>query len=189
MSLMEGDKDKLFKFYDDLKRWNNELIADIDKFKSHGEHTVDVDSRMESELDIAKRAKQEIFGRRSSFRFKRLKAHPRMLESMIDIGSKYSNYALEAGEAWKYPDSQRLRDADPALFRIREDIEGDIRDGLYSMSDLRPLSCEYKKRYGEHSNFISDRSFQWITFIGGILAGVLGAILTAVVLKNLGIKD
>lgn len=186
---MEGDRDKLFKLYDDLKRWNDGLITDINKFKSHGEHTVDVDSRMNSELDIARRAKQEVFSRWKTFRFKHLRAHPKMLESMIDIGGEYSSYALEAGKAWKYPDSQHLREADPALFRIREDIESGIRDGLYSMSDLRSLAHEYKRRYGEHINFISDRSFQWVTFIGGIIAGVLGAILAAVILKHLGIKD
>lgn len=185
---MEGDKDELFKLYDDFKRWNDEIISDINKFKLHGEHTVDVDCRMDSELKIATRASEEVFSLWKSFRFKHLKAHPRMLESMIDIGGEYSNYSLEAGRAWKFPDSQHLREADPVLFRTREDIEGSIRDSLHSMSDIRLLAREYKKRYGEHDNLISDRSFQWITFVGGIVAGVFAAVLTAVVSKHLGIK-
>jgi hypothetical protein len=185
---MEGTKQDLFKRFNDLKRWNNEILLGIKKFQSLGEHTVDVDMRMRAETKIAKRAKQEVFTRWKTFRFKCLKAHPRMLQSMMDLGNEYSYYSREASEAWKFPDSQHIRDEDPVIFKKREDIEGGIRDNLISMVELRPLSKEYTKRYGAHDNMVSDRAFRWITFIGGIVTGALAAIAAGIILNRLGIK-
>lgn len=185
---MEGTKQDLFKRYDDLRRWNKEILSDIKKFQSLGEHTVDVDMRMRAEVKIAKRAKQEVFTFWKTFRFKQLKAHPKTLESMVDLGNEYAYYAKEASDAWKFPDSQHVRQEDPTLFRKREDIEGDIRDGLISMTELRPLSKEYIKRYGQHENIISDRAFKWITFIGGMVTGAVAAIVAGIFLNFLGIE-
>ncbi len=111
-----------------------------------------------------------------------------MIGSMVDLGSEYAHYAREASEAWKFPDSQHVRDQDPELFRKREDIEGDIRDGLISLVELRPLAKEYVKRYGEHENLVSERTFKWITFVGGLVTGAVAAIVAGVVLNSLGIK-
>lgn len=185
---MEGTKQDLFKRFNDLKHWNKEILVDIKKFQTLGEHTVDVDMRMRAEIKIAKRAKQEVFTPWKIFRFKRLKAHPKMLELMVDLGDEYSYYAEEAGKAWKFPDSQHIRDEDPVLFRKREDIERDIRDSLIGMAELRPLSKEYTKRYGIHENIVSDRAFQWITFIGGTITGALATIIAGIILNSLGIK-
>lgn len=185
---MEGTKRDLFKRFDDLRHWNSEIIADIKRFQSLGEHTVDVDMRMRAEMKLAERAKQEVFTLWKVFRFKLLKAHPRMLESMMDLGDSYSYYAREASEAWKFPDSQHVRKEDPVLFRKREDIEGDIRDGLIGLVELRPLTKEYKKRYGEHENIFSDRAFKWITFIGGIGTGTIATIVAAIIVSLMGIK-
>lgn len=185
---MEGTKQDLFKRFDDLKRWNSEILVDIKNFQTLGDHTVDVDIRMQAEAKIANRAKQEVFTPWKIFRFKQLRAHPKMLESMVDLGNEYSYYAREAGEAWKFPDSQHVRDEDPVLFRKRENIESNIRDGLISLVELRPLSKEYVKRYGEHENIVSDRTFQWITFIGGVVTGAVASIAAGVFLNLLGIK-
>jgi|GEM_PF-2178188 len=185
---MEGTKQDLFKRFDDLKRWNNEILADIKKFQALGEHTVDVDMRMRAEVKIAKRARQEVFTLWKIFRFKHLKAHPRMINSMTDIGNEYAHYEREASRAWKFLDSQHVRDQDPELFRKREDIEGDIRDGLISLVELRPLADEYVKRYGEHENLVSERAFKWITFIGGFFSGALAAVAAGIILNSLGIK-
>ena len=185
---MEGTKQDLFKRFNDLRRWNKEILVDIKKFQSLGVHTVDVDMRMRAEIKLAKRARQELFSPWKVFRFKLLKAHPRMLELMIDIGDSYSYYAREANEAWKFPDSQHIRKEDPVLFRKREDIEGDIRDGLISLVELRPLAKEYRKRYGEHENIFSDRAFKWITFIGGIGTGAIATIAASIIVSLMGIK-
>lgn len=185
---MEGTKQDLFKRFDNFKHWNKEILEDVKKFQSLGEHTDDVDMRMRGGVKVAKRAKQEIFTPWKVFRFKILKAHPRMLESMIDIGNEYAYYAREAGQAWKFPDSQHIRDENPDLFRKREDIEGSIRDSLISLAELRPLSKEYKKRYGEHENIFSDRTFKWITFLGGIGTGIVATVAAGIILNYIGIK-
>lgn len=185
---MEGTKQDLLKRFDDFRRWNKEVLDDIKKFQSLGAHTEDVDMRMRAEVKIAKRAKQEVFGPWKVFRFKILKAHPRMLSSMENIGDEYSYYAKESGQAWKFPDSQHLRDEDPALFRKREDIEGSVRDGLISLTELGSLSKEYRKRYGEHDYIFSDRAFKWFTFIGGIATGITTTVVAGIVLYSMGIK-
>ena len=185
---MEGTRQDLFRRFSDLRRWNKEILRDIKKFQSLGAHTEDVDMRMRAEVKIAKRAKQEIFTLSRVFRFRILKAHPRMLGSMEDIGREYSYYAQEASQAWKFPDSQHVRDEDPILFRKREHIEGGIRDGLISLTELSSLSQEYRKRYGEHEHIFSDRVFQWTTFIGGIVTGAVPTIIAALVLYYAGIR-
>lgn len=113
---MEGTKQDLFKRFDDFRRWNEEVLDDIKIFQSLGAHTDDVDMCMKAEVKIAKRAKQELFTPWRVFRFKILKAHPRMLSSMEDIGGEYSYYAKEAAQAWKSSDSQHVRGKDPALY-------------------------------------------------------------------------
>lgn len=183
---MEGTKQDIFQRFDDFKQWNKEISADIKRFQSLGRHTEDVDMLMRAEMKIAKRADQEVFTSWKTLRFKCLRAHPRTLELMIDLGSEYSYYAREAGQAWKYPKSQHVRDEDPDLFRKREDIEGSIRDGLISLVELRPLAKEYRKRYGEHENILSDRTFKWITFIGGIGTGAVATVIAGIVLKLIG---
>ncbi len=185
---MEGTKQDLFKRFDDFRRWNKEVLDDIKKFQSLGAHTDDVDMRMKAEVKIAKRAKQELFTPWKVFRFKMLKAHPRMLSSMEDIGGEYSYYAKEAGQAWKFPNSQHVRDEDPALFRKREDIEGSVRDGLISLTELSPLSKEYRKRYGEHEYIFTERAFKWMTFFGGIGTGVVATVAAAIITNYLGFK-
>lgn len=185
---MEGTKQDFFKRLNDYRRWNRGIMKDIRKFQSLGGHTVDVDMRMRAEVKLAKRARQEIFTPWKVFRFKILKAHPRMLEAMIDIGNEYDYYAREAGQAWKFPDSQHVRDENPDLFRKREDIEGDIRDSLIGLTELRPLSKEYRKRYGEHENIFTDRTFKWITFLGGIGTGIVATVAAGIILNHMGIK-
>ena len=58
---MEGTKQDLFKRFDNFKHWNKEILEDVKKFQSLGEHTDDVDMRMRGGVKVAKRAKQEIF--------------------------------------------------------------------------------------------------------------------------------
>jgi hypothetical protein len=167
---MKETKRDLFNIFDNLRRWNDEILKDIEDFQSLGSHTDDVDTLMHEEAKLAKRAKQEIFKWSKVLRFKMLRAHPKMLSSMKEIGDGYFDCEKRSGISWKYPDSQQIRGIDPELFEKREIIEAHIRDNLIEMwSDLGNLAEEYRNRYGEHEYIVSERTLKWIKLIGGMI--------------------
>lgn len=171
----------LIKEFKKLQNLNKELIQEIKQFRSLGRHTPDVDMCMEGNLRLARRAKQDIFTCWNIFRFKWRRAHPRMLQGMEDIGGEYEEYYTRESKVRKYPDSKHIRDIDCHLFYKREEIEGSIRSSLDTLAELRYIAQEYRRRYGEHEYFLSDRSFKWITFILGVVSGwAIGAVATAV---------
>ena len=186
---MEQTKKEMIKLLYYLKSLNKDMVRQIEKFRALGKHTVDVDMRMNKSERLAKRAQDEIFGSWKMLRFAIGRAHPRMLHSMKDIGREYSGHALDAGQAWKYPGSQHVRDETPELFREREVLEGDIRDDLYTLDQLAAMASEYEKRYGAHPHLISDRAFKWVQFVGGLVIGAGLTLLGQWVASLLGIDQ
>jgi hypothetical protein len=112
-----------------------------------------------------------------------------MIKNMEAIGSEMSGHFLECGQAWKFPDSQHIREKDPDLFKKREILEGMIRDNLFTLKDMREIAQEYKKRYGAHEHLISDRGFSWLQVIVGFVLGVASSLLVLFVSQTLGWKE
>jgi hypothetical protein len=182
-------KKKLFKEFESLKACNTQMLTQIQDFRKLGEHTVDVDIRMQKSESLGKRAKEDVFTVRKMWRFKRIRAHPLMIKNMEAIGSEMSGHFLECGQAWKFPDSQHIREKDPDLFKKREILEGMIRDNLFTLKDMREIAQEYKKRYGAHEHLISDRGFSWLQVIVGFVLGVASSLLVLFVSQTLGWKE
>ncbi len=182
-------KKELFEELDSLKKWNNQMLRQIQEFRKLGEHTVDVDMRMRRTEGLAKRAKEDVFTTWKMWRFKRKRAHPLMIKNMQTIGSEMSGHVLECGQAWKFPDSQHIREENPDLFRKREKIEGGIRDNLYTLMEMRGIAQEYKSRYGAHKHLISDRGFSWLQVLVGFVLGVTSSLLVLFISQILGWKQ
>ncbi|MFZ2125315.1 MAG: hypothetical protein WA087_00945 [Candidatus Saccharimonadales bacterium] len=182
-------KKELFEELDSLKKWNKQMLRQIQDFRKLGEHTVDVDMRMRRTEGLAKRAKEDVFSTWKMWRFKRRRAHPLMIKNMQTIGSEMSGHVLECGQAWKFPDSNHIREVNPDLFRKREIIEGGIRDNLYTLMEMRGISQEYKSRYGTHKHLISDRSFKWVQVLVGFVLGVASSLLVLFIALKLGLKQ
>lgn len=182
-------KKELFNELGSLKKWNKQILRQVKDFRQLGEHTVDVDMRMQKTESLAKRAKEDVFTTWKMWRFKRKRAHPFMLNNMKTIGKEMSEHFLECGQAWKFPDSQHIREKDPDLFRKREIIEGHIRDNLFALKDMRGVAQEYESRYGSHEHLVSDRSFKWVQVIVGFLLGVVSSLLILLIANKLGLKQ
>lgn len=174
---MEESKKEIIALLRYLKELNCEMLRQIEVFRDLGSHTVDVDMRINKSERLANRAKEEIFGRWTMYRFRIGRPHPRMLSSMQNIGKQFSGHFLDAGQAWKYPDSQRIRDIDPDLFHRREVIEADIRDDLLTLDQLARIAAEYEQRYGAHTYLMSERAVKWLQFFGGLALGVVTTLL------------
>ena len=182
-------KKELFKELESLRIWNSQMLGQIQDFRKFGQHTVDVDMRMQKTEALAKRANEEVFTLWKMWRFKRMRAHPRMLQSMQVIGREISKHVLECDKAWKYPDSQHIREANPDLFRQREIIEAKIRDNLYTLMEMRGIAQEYENRYESHVHMISDRNIKWLqVFVGFVLGGV-SSLLVIYIANKLGLKQ
>jgi len=182
-------KKELFKELDSLKKWNEQILHQVQDFRNLGEHTVDVDMRMRKTESLAKRAEEEVFTVWKMWRFKRRRAHPFMLKNMQTLGKEMSGHFLECGQAWKFPDSQHVRDVSPDLFRKREIIEGYIRDNLFTLKDMRGIAQEYESRYGSHEHLISDRSFKWVQVLVGFVLGVASSLIVLFIAHKLGLKQ
>lgn len=182
-------KKELVKELDSLKKWNKQMLQQIQDFHKLGEHTVDVDMRMQRTESLAKRAKEDVFTVWKIWRFKRERAHPLMLKSMQIIGKEISGHFLECGQAWKYPDSQRIREENPALFRRREIIEGRIRSNLFTLKDMRAIAQEYESRYGAHEHLTSERAFKRVQVLVGFILGVASSLLVLFISQVLGWKQ
>lgn len=182
-------KKELFEELDSLKQLNSQIIGQIRDFYQLGEHTVDVDMRMRKTESLAKRAKEDVFTAWKVWRFKRKRAHPLMLKSMRTIGKEMSGHVLECSKAWKFPDSQHIREKDPVLFRKREVIEGKIRDNLYALMEMRGIAHEYENRFGTYENLISDRSFKWVQVLVGFVLGITSSLLVLFIASKLGLKQ
>ena len=182
-------KKELFEELDSLKEWNNQMLQQVQDFRKLGEHTVDVDMRMRKTESLAKRANEDVFTVWKIWRFKRKRAHPLMIKNMQTLGKEMSEHFLECGQAWKFPDSQRIREEDPDLFRKREIIEGHIRDNLFTLKDMRGIAQEYESRYGSHEHLISDRGFSWLQVLTGFVLGVVSSLLVLFISHILGWKE
>lgn len=182
-------KKELFGELDSLKKWNKQILRQIKDFRQLGKHTVDVDMRMQKTESLAKRAKEDVFTMWKMWRFKRKKAHPLMLKSMQAIGKEMSGHVLECGKAWKFPDSQHIREQEPDLFRKREIIEGHIRDNLYALMEMRGIAQEYESRYNSHEHLISDRGFKWVQVALGFALGLTSSLLVLFIAHILGWKQ
>lgn len=182
-------KKELFDELDSLKKWNKQILQQIQDFRKLGEHTVDVDMRMRKTESLAKRAKEEVFTVWKMWRFKMKRAHPLMIKSMQAIGKEMSGHFLDCRQAWKFPDSQHIREESPELFRKREIIEGHISDNLFTLKDMNGIAYEYKSRYGVHKHIVSDRSFSWLQVIVGFILGVVSSLLVLLISDILGWKQ
>lgn len=182
-------KKELFEELDTLKKWCHQVLKQINDFRQLGEHTVDVDMRMQRTESLAKRANEDVFTVWKMWRFKRKRAHPLMIKNMKTIGKELSEHFLECGQAWKFPDSHHIRDKDPELFRKREIIEGHIRDNIFALKDMRGIAQEYESRYGSHEHLLSDRAFKWTQAIAGFLLGVTSSLLVLFISHLLGWKQ
>ncbi len=182
-------KKELLKELDSLKKWNEQMLCQVQDFRKLGKHTVDVDMRMLRTEGLAKRAKEDVFTVRKMWRFKRKRAHPVMIKNMQTIGKEMSEHFLECGQAWKFPDSQRIREEKPDLFHKREDIESHIRNNLFTLKDMRGIAQEYESRYGSQEHLISDRSFKWVQVLVGFVLGVTSSLLVSPISHLLGWKQ
>ncbi|MBH1956462.1 hypothetical protein I8H84_02685 [Candidatus Saccharibacteria bacterium] len=182
-------KKELFDELSSLKKWNKQILQQVQDFRKLGEHTVDVDIRMQKTESLAKRAKEDVFTVWKMWRFKRKRAHPLVLKSMQIIGKEMSGHFLDCGQAWKYPDSQRIREEHPELFRKREVIEGHIRDNLFTLKDMRGIAQEHESRYGSHEYLTSDRAFKWVQVFVGFILGVASSLLVLLISQILGWKQ
>ena len=182
-------KKELFKELDSLKKSNEQMLRQIQDFRKLGEHTVDVDMRMLRTEGLAKRAKEDVFSAWNMWRFKRKRARPLMIKNMQTLGGEMSKHFLECGQAWKFPDSQHIRDKKFDLFHKREIIEGHIRDNLFTLKDMRGIAQEYESRYGSQEHLISDRSFKWVQIFVGFVFGVSSSLLVLFISQILGWKE
>ncbi len=182
-------KKELFEELDTLKKRSDQMLGQIKDFRQLGEHTVDVDMRMQKTESLAKRANEDIFTHLKMWRFKRKRAHPLMIKNMQTIGKEMSEHFLECGQAWKFPDSQHIREEKPELFHKREIIEGHIRDNLFALKDMRGIAQEYESRYGSHEHLISDRGFKWVQVLVGFVLGVASSLLVLFIAHKLGLKQ
>jgi hypothetical protein len=182
-------KNELFIELDSLKKWNEQMLRQIQDFRKLGKHTDDVDMRMRRTESLAKRAKEDVFTKWKLWRFKRKRAHPLMIKNMQIIGGEMSEHFLECGKAWKFPDSQHIRDENPDLFRKREIIEGEIRDNMFTLKDMHGLAQEYESRYGSHEHLISDRGFSWVQVFVGFILGAAASLLVSFASQLLGWKQ
>lgn len=182
-------KKELFKELDSLKKWNEQILRQVQDFRKLGEHTVDVDMRMLKTESLAKRANEDVFTTWKMWRFKRKRAHPLMIKNMQTIGREMSEHFLECGQAWKFPDSQHIREEKPDLFHKREIIEGQIRDNLFTLKDMRGIAQEYESRYGSQEHLISDRGFKWVQVLLGFILGVASSLLVLFIANELGLKQ